>query len=75
MYSGKKGMISTAKDEMKGSVSFAKHDLDNLPMRNWVGSNAKSMVRQETKSRVNESRGVNVSELTEASSTENVIYT
>ena len=66
MYSGKKRNDKLRpKTKMKGSVSFAKRDLDNLPMRNWVGSNNLSpMVRQETKSRVNESRGVNVSELT-----------
>ncbi len=64
MYTGKKRNESfRPKTKMKGSVSFAKRDLDNLPMRNWVGSNKLSpMVRQETKSRVI-SRGVNVSEL------------
>lgn len=50
--------------KMKGSVSFAKHDWDELPMKNWAGTHHISpRVRKLTRSRVSESRGVGVSEL------------
>ena len=64
MYSGKKKNDNRPKTKMKGSVSFSKRDLDNMPMRHWVGSNKlNALVRRETQSRIQESRGVNVSEL------------
>jgi len=52
------------KTKMKGSVSFAKQDLDELPMKNWVGTQHISpRIRKMTRSRANNSRGVGVSEL------------